>query len=119
MNKFQGPGDPGFNAVAGQIEITLFEIRKGRPIDKADVWVRNKCYTADKLKIERLSGDLLPMDQCYINLSIVEQHGQREGRSEEGYAQRSSPFSLTARLKVETPDEDIQVTFPALFNAHK
>ena len=51
MNKFQSPDDPGFNAVAGQIEIILCDIRKGRPIDRADVWIRNKRYAMKDLEI--------------------------------------------------------------------
>jgi len=72
------------------------------------------------LKVERLSGDPLPMDQCYINLAIVEQSGRNGGRSEEGDMEhKSSPFSLLARLKVETPYQDNQVSLPSLFSPRK
>ena len=120
MNKFRGPDDPGFNAVAGQIEIILCDIRKGRPIDRADVWIRNKRYAMKDLGIERLSGDTLPMDRCYINLAIVEQPRENARPSKEGDAvQQPSPFSLFARLKVEKPDASIEIALATLFGPRK
>lgn len=80
----------------------------------ADAWIRDKHYNADRLKIERLSGDLLPMDQCYINLAVVEKPGQEACHTRGGNGM-PSPFSLVARQKVETPDETIQVELAALF----
>ncbi|KAK0753569.1 hypothetical protein B0T18DRAFT_313554, partial [Schizothecium vesticola] len=117
MNKFYGPDDPGYDSIIKVVDILLCDIRNGRLIERADLWIRNNCYSPAELKIERLSGDLLPMDRCYINLAIVEQPGDKPGRSnKEGTAQKSSPFSLLARLKVETPDKTIEVTLPTLFN---
>lgn len=85
-----------------------------RDVADADAWIRDKHYNADRLKIERLSGDLLPMDQCYINLAVVEKPGQDAGHTRGGNGM-PSPFSLFARQKVETPDETIQVELAALF----
>ncbi|KAK4107003.1 hypothetical protein N656DRAFT_849775 [Canariomyces notabilis] len=119
MNKFYGPNDPEYVSVTRVIDILLCDIRNGQPIEKADLWIRNNCYSLAELKIERLSGDLLPMDRCYINLAIVEQPGDKTSRSDEGTAQKGSPFSLLARLKVETPDKTIEVTLPTLFNPRK
>ena len=36
MNKFSGPNDPDFLAVAGRMDIILRDIRKGAPMDEAD-----------------------------------------------------------------------------------
>ncbi|KAK4107017.1 hypothetical protein N656DRAFT_772883 [Canariomyces notabilis] len=120
MNKFYGPNDPEYVSVTGVIDILLCDIRNGRPIERADLWIRNNCYSLAELNIERLSGDLLPMDRCYINLAIVEQPGDKTSRpDEEGTAQKDSPFSLLARLKVETPDKTIEVTLPTLFKPRK
>ncbi|RYP18646.1 hypothetical protein DL767_009791 [Monosporascus sp. MG133] len=120
MNKFCGPDDPGYVSIAGIMEILLCEVRNGQPVEKADVWIRNKCYSLKNLEIERLSGDLLPMDRCYINLAIIEQPSDSAGRSKEGdTTQQSSPFSLLARLKVETPAKEIEVTLPNLFEPRK
>ncbi|KAH7124211.1 armadillo-type protein [Dactylonectria macrodidyma] len=118
MNKFFGPEDPDYDVVAGKIQTILQKIREGRPIEQADAWIREKRYTANNLKIERLSGDLLPMDQCYINLAIVEQSGQDIGCVEERDV-TASPFSLFARQKVETPDKTTQVELSTLFNPRK
>ncbi|KAI9037202.1 uncharacterized protein KD926_000776 [Aspergillus affinis] len=122
MNKFYGPEDPGYVAVSGKIKNNLEEIRDGSPLKTADDWIREDHYTADRLKIKRLSGELLPMGQCYINLAIVEHPSQNadhfKKEQEEGNTS-SSPFSILARLKVETPDRKIQVELPTLFNARK
>ncbi|KAL7925135.1 hypothetical protein ACQKWADRAFT_319153 [Trichoderma austrokoningii] len=88
MNKFNGPEDPDYQCVAGKIAEILQDIRTNSPLDDADAWIRNKHYTVDRLKIERLSGDQLPMDQCYINLAI----------------------------KTQTPDATVQVELATLFN---
>lgn len=112
MNKFcGGPEDDDYAVVAAKIEEFIQNIRK----EEADDWIRDKQYTAERLKIERLSGDLLPMDQCYINLAIVEQLGQDTDRAEEGDA-TAAPFSLLARQKVLTPDKPIQVELATVFN---
>ncbi|KAK5994698.1 hypothetical protein PT974_04722 [Cladobotryum mycophilum] len=84
MNKFCSPDDDGYSSVVGKIEEFLENIRKGGPDD----WIRTKHYTADKLKIERLSGEQLPIKQCYINLAI----------------------------KAETPDKTLQVELAIIFN---
>lgn len=110
MNKFKGPEDPDYGCVAAKIEEILQNIRTNSLLDDADAWIRNKHYTADRLKIERLSGDLLSMDQCYINLAVVEQRGQEGGNG------KASPFSLFHRQRVETPDGAIQVQLETIFN---
>ncbi|KAL6836761.1 armadillo-type protein [Trichoderma sp. SZMC 28015] len=110
MNKFKGPDDPDYRCVTAKIEEILQNIRTNSLLDDADAWIRNKHYTADRLKIERLSGDLLSMDQCYINLAVVEQRGQEGGNG------KASPFSLFHRQRVETPDETIQVRLETIFN---
>lgn len=94
MNKFHGPSDADYQKVADKIEEILQKIRK----KEADDWIRDKQYTEERLKIERLSGDLLPMDQCYINLAIVEHFGQDIDRAEGDAA--ASPFSLLDRKSV-------------------
>ncbi|KAH8884294.1 hypothetical protein GQ53DRAFT_797897 [Thozetella sp. PMI_491] len=124
MNKFHGPGDPGYNCVVEKVEEILRKIRKNSLLEEADAWIRDQVYTKDRLEIQRLSGNSLPMDQCYINLAIVEQPRESashsEGRSEEGdTAPQPSPFSLLSRQKVETPDKKIQIELPTLFNNRK
>ncbi|KAK3364019.1 armadillo-type protein [Lasiosphaeria hispida] len=119
MNKFSSSDDPGYVSVAGVVDILLCDIRHGRPMERADLWIRNNCYSLAELKIERLSGDLLPMDRCYINLAIVEQPGDKICHSDKGTAQKASPFSLLTRLKVERPDKTVEVTLPTLFKPRK
>ncbi|KAI0406345.1 armadillo-type protein [Xylaria palmicola] len=114
MNKFSNPCCSDFKKVAGKIQAMLEEIRKATPLVRADAWIRKRCYTEDKLKIERLSGEKLQMELCYINLAIVEQ--RHDGETSK--ASRSS-FSLSARLKIETPNEDCQVELSTIFNHRK
>ncbi|KAI9771053.1 MAG: hypothetical protein M1839_002950 [Geoglossum umbratile] len=114
MNKFCFPTDRDFKDVSGKIEEILGKIRKGTLLQQADAWIRDKHYTMDRLKIERLSGDLLPMAQCYVNLAIVEQPSKIKDT-----APQSSPFSILSRLKVETPDKKIQTELPTIFNPRK
>lgn len=77
--------------------------------------LRDKCYTELKLKITRLSGAILSIDQCYINLAIVE--NVRTGEASKDASEQSSPFSFLARQKVETPNEKLQVSLADIFNS--
>ncbi|KAF9770479.1 hypothetical protein IL306_011985 [Fusarium sp. DS 682] len=72
-----------------------------------------------RLMVERLSGKPLSMDQCYINLAIVEYFNSRAEPFGEEEVKHRAPFSFFARLKVETPPQDIQVSLASLFDARK
>ncbi|KAK1974641.1 peptidase C14 [Colletotrichum cereale] len=122
MNKFRGPkdSDPDYKLVVDQIRHCLEEIRKRTPLQKADDHIRYKHYSEEKLRIERLSGGLLEMDQCYTNLALVElQRADNSERRSNEPSLRSSPFSLSDRLKVETPHKDLQVELVKLFESRK
>ena len=67
----------------------------------------------ERLKIERLSGDRLRMDQCYINLAVVGHSGERNTENQ------SSPILLFDRLKVKGPIKEMQVSLPELFSPRK
>jgi len=114
MNKFGSPRDEDYLVVVGKIQQFLREIRAGDPIRKANVWLRENHYTDEALKIERLSGELLPIAQCYINLAIVQQANEEPKKESE-----VSSFTLSSRLKVETPRQELQVKLPALFDSRK
>jgi len=66
-----------------------------------------------RLEIERISGAKLPMEQCYINLAIVERS------KKEITKEKNSPFSLFARLKVDEAYNTGQVDLPDLFSPRK
>ncbi|KAF1365074.1 hypothetical protein EJ07DRAFT_97345 [Lizonia empirigonia] len=111
-----------FDNVSGKIVEMLQEMRKDSPIQQADNWIRDEHYTEDRLKIERLSGDLLPLERCYINLAIVEHRKtapHANGGPEKDSKSYASPFSLSARLQVETPDKSIQIGLSSLFDLRK
>lgn len=118
MNKFcGGDNDDDYKLVAGKIGEFVQRIRHG----DAYAYIQRKHYTKERLGIERLSGDLLSMEQCYINLAVVKQsHKIAQGSLSGGdTAPRSSPFSLEARLMVETPDEKLLVELPTLFGSRQ
>ncbi|TFA99660.1 hypothetical protein CCMA1212_008530 [Trichoderma ghanense] len=115
MNKFCGSHDVDYEIVAGRLAALLQVVRNG-PLQQADAWIRDKHYTGDRLQIQRLSGQLLPMDQCYINLVIVERPGEVPGHPASA---QSSPFSVLARQKAEYPDWESQVGLATLFNERR
>ncbi|KAH7020289.1 peptidase C14 [Ilyonectria destructans] len=114
LNKCAGQEDELYT----QLKAAIDSLRAPSLLKRADKLIRDKRYAPKELKIERLSGDPLPMNQCYINLAIVEQSGQVAGRLDKGGA-ASSQFSLFAREKVETPDKAIQVNLATIFNQRK
>ncbi|KGQ09559.1 Protein NLRC5 [Beauveria bassiana D1-5] len=114
LNKCGGPTDALFAALTAAIR----RLKTPSLLEQADTWIRDKHYTADRLRIERLSGESLPMDQCYINLAIVERSGEDTGHPKKG-GTAPSPFSVLARQKVEAPDKTMQVELAALFNERK
>ncbi|KAF6809165.1 hypothetical protein CMUS01_13739 [Colletotrichum musicola] len=118
LNKFNGPDDAAFREIK-----TVIEKLRAKPlIQQADDVLLDKHYTGARLTIKRLSGEELPMDQCYINLAIVE-HVQAKMPQDEleakDSAPKSSPFSLFARLNVETPSDQSQVQLKDLFGQRK
>ncbi|KAF4337556.1 peptidase C14 [Fusarium beomiforme] len=117
MNKFSAPEDPDYELVAMKLEEFLRTIRHGSPLERADDLIRQQYYNADRLKIERLSGQPLSIEDHFINLAIVERLGRNTDRSKQrNTAPRPSKSSLCAQLKVKTPTEEVQVELPALFS---
>jgi predicted NACHT family NTPase len=112
LNKCAGPEDELYKKLHKAIGL----LRAPSPLAQADTLIRENY--PKRLQIERQSGDLLSMDQCYINLAIVEQSGQDAGRLKEGDP-APSPFSLFSRQKVETPDKTTQVELATIFNQSK
>ncbi|KAK1634574.1 hypothetical protein BDP81DRAFT_482391 [Colletotrichum phormii] len=109
MNKFRGPkaDDPDYKLVE-------------TPLEQANTWIREKHYNKERLKIERLSGDILPIDQCYINLALIETLRENNSKQKsEDYSQQPSPFSLASRIKVELPHEDSQIELSKLFEPRR
>ncbi|KAI0901413.1 hypothetical protein F4806DRAFT_193127 [Annulohypoxylon nitens] len=106
MNKFAGREDSQYKKLREKINNLI-------PSDKPYQYICEKIYTEERLNIERLSSnEPLSMEQCYINLAIVMQFGKVQ-------SQDTNPFSLSSRLKVETPAEEYQVELSTLFNPRK
>ncbi|KAJ5771963.1 hypothetical protein N7520_002492 [Penicillium odoratum] len=59
----------------------LEDLREASPLQKMDKELQRFYNDKRRLHIERLSGDLLPMNTCYINLAIVEEEVKENGSS--------------------------------------
>lgn len=120
MNKFRDPDDPDYKMVVDKISDILRNIRERAPLEQAKSWIYENHYNEDRLRIERLSGDPLPMDQCYINLALVAtpRDDNSKQRSKDHLLQ-SEHFSLAARLKVEMPQKGYRVELSKLFEPRR
>lgn len=114
MNKFNGMNCPSYKVVAGRIQFIAEEALAPTLLNRVDKSIRDNCYTHERLRIERLSGDSLPMKQCYINLTLVELGigSQRDTNRPHGSV---SAFSLSARQEVQMPDTAQLVGLASLF----
>ncbi|KAL1880473.1 hypothetical protein Plec18167_003877 [Paecilomyces lecythidis] len=83
----------------------------------ADNRIRHYYTQRGLLDIKRLSGDILDMEYCYINLAIIEHEGNDSyGQSYSDNVNNSpSAFTLFSRLKVKEPDAKPEVVLPHLF----
>jgi hypothetical protein len=78
-------------------------------------YLREYYTTPPRLMVQRISGEPLPMHQCYINLALIE---QKELANRDG-GDNASPSSLLSRLKVDTVKEGDQVALAHLFDSRK
>ncbi|RDA93011.1 hypothetical protein CP533_0714 [Ophiocordyceps camponoti-saundersi (nom. inval.)] len=111
MNKFSGPDCEDYKKVARKIRDMIREIRKGIALVQADRYMRHTSYSEDRLRIVRLSGKVLEMRQCYINLAVIQQS--------KGQKKPTIPMSLFARLNVETPRKTARVNLATIFDERK
>ncbi|KAJ9214243.1 hypothetical protein DTO166G4_4088 [Paecilomyces variotii] len=83
----------------------------------ADSRIRHYYTQRRLLDIKRLSGDLLDMAYCYINLAIIEHEGSESTKELYGdnVENNSSAFTLFSRLKVKDPDMKPEVVLQHLF----
>ncbi|KAJ6032416.1 hypothetical protein N7540_003148 [Penicillium herquei] len=107
MNKFEGTQDDDYDIVAGKIKKMATDIREGRPLEQAWVYIREKHYNDKKIEIVRISSSggsnrNLEMNECYINLAIIEQNTNKQ-----------------RHRHVEVPDEHLQVEISHLFDTRK
>lgn len=105
MNKFSGPDCTAYQTVAGKITAAVAKILRGTLLNQADRFILTNRYTKETLEITRLSGAPLSMEQCYINLAIV--------------TRDVSQSTLGASLKIQTPEQEMQVSLPTLFSDRK
>ncbi|OJJ42347.1 hypothetical protein ASPZODRAFT_1501208 [Penicilliopsis zonata CBS 506.65] len=66
----------------------------------ADIKLRQYYTRQSRLDIKRLSGATIPIDSCYINLSLVEKPMGKDQQDRQG------ALSLLQRMKQETPSAD-------------
>ncbi|KAK2760247.1 hypothetical protein FQN54_002314 [Arachnomyces sp. PD_36] len=75
----------------------------------------------ERLEIKRLSGDMLDMEQCYINLSVIEhQQDNKTNPPDSGETEHQpSALSLFTRLNVKARSTGEDVPLDELFDARK
>ncbi|KAK2601829.1 hypothetical protein QQS21_004612 [Conoideocrella luteorostrata] len=112
LNKYTGRDE-----LYEQLKTAVNSVITPSLIKQADQKVK-ECYYNQRLRVERLSGESLSMDQCYINLAIVEHNRQTSSQTIRAKA-TASPFSLFSRQKVETPDKEDQIDLATIFNERK
>ncbi|KAJ2972067.1 hypothetical protein NQ176_g7367 [Zarea fungicola] len=113
MNKFGSPYCEDYKKVVDKVREITENIHECTPLEKADKLMREKYYTESRLRIERLSGEPLSLDQCYINLAIVESFGP-DGAHSKGST--SSPFSLLSRQNIQAPESSKKIKLEEIFN---
>jgi len=84
----------------------------------ADFLVR-EYYRRGRLEIRRLSGDLLDMAQCYINLSVIQHTRENDKQTSSDREARHSAFTLFSRMNVHESSTDKSLTSPKLFEKRK
>ncbi|KAK2928297.1 Armadillo-like helical [Fusarium oxysporum f. sp. vasinfectum] len=83
----------------------------------ADDWLLQHCYIKENLEIERLSGERLPLEQCYINLMIIPHARNQTSRlSNLTPSNKIANLSLFRRLNVQGSDGGVKVRFHDIFN---
>lgn len=118
LNKFFGPEDERFKELCGVLE--KMKTTRTRSLRQAlDLYYS----TGGRLDIVRLSKEKLSMRCCFINLGIVHRANDREHRvscdnsvGDSVASQILSSFTLEARLKVDTPPVERQMTLEEIFN---
>jgi HEAT repeat protein len=109
LNKYGSGDDHLYKKLVTQIENACAPSL----LEQADKYIQEKIYTDERLKIERLSDEALPMKQCYINLTIVEQT-TASAESVRG----ASQFSRYGRLAL-AGDNNLQIKLETLFEARE
>ncbi|KFG83770.1 hypothetical protein MANI_116461 [Metarhizium anisopliae] len=113
MNKFNEPICSDYIKVSREIQKILTSIRNTEtPLDRVDRQIIEQ-YRSEggrRLNIERLSGQRLPMEKCYINLAIVAKGSDIYDTTND----RHVP-SLFDRQRVETLAEHLQIELSTIF----
>ncbi|EAW19567.1 uncharacterized protein NFIA_026410 [Aspergillus fischeri NRRL 181] len=86
----------------------------GSPVISIDTKLREYYDMNNRLRIKRLSGEILDMAQCYINLSIIEYKNKNQDMKLHAKLP-SSGFSLFNRLKLAADTPEREATLPDLF----
>ncbi|RKL28158.1 hypothetical protein BFJ72_g12618 [Fusarium proliferatum] len=119
MNKFCAE-EADYRQVVETIRGFLHVIRTGTLLEQADAWIRERCYTEDRLKVERLSGDPVDKHQSYINLAIVKQPERGVSGPDRLDEKGSlSPFTLLGRQKLEVAARQDEISLTKIFDQRK
>ncbi|KAF2235586.1 hypothetical protein EV356DRAFT_575695 [Viridothelium virens] len=105
LNKFFGPDDANFKQICVELESL-----KAMRTDNLRQALRS-FYSGSRLDIDRLSGEKLDMDRCFINLGIVHYRNDSHHRVYNDNSDKDPDAALTfeARLKVQIPPRERQL----------
>lgn len=117
LNRFPTEMTKAQNLSAQLLESAWLECYEAQKF-YADSRIQHYYTQRGLLEIKRLSGDLLEMECCYINLVIVEHSG--DDTTKQSYSNNTernpSAFTLFSRLKVKEPDTKPEVVLHRLFD---
>ncbi|KAJ6035812.1 peptidase C14 [Penicillium herquei] len=114
LNKFPARTEKRYQDLKSALEAIIAPSE----LERADKALRETHYGGEDsrcLRIERISGDALSLDQCYINLAIVRQDG-KDGTFQSPSDIGEIRSSLLARQKAETPDRKLQIDLSGIFD---
>jgi nucleoside phosphorylase len=111
------PGTPMINSTISWVLLPDL-VHRMLTDELVDIKLRDYYEMGNRLRIKRLSGEFLDMEQCYINLSIIEyQHKYQNTKLQA--EPPSTGFSLLNRLKITADIPEREVTLPDLFRDRK
>ncbi|SPJ91007.1 uncharacterized protein FTOL_13409 [Fusarium torulosum] len=122
LNKFDSASDTRYVKLKSYIN----SMREPSALDKAYDIIRADCYDHERLMINRLSGDEISLENCYINLDLIELNSYRShndrngGNGGSGHAvRRPRWFSSLTGFEIREPTSDRQITLVDLFDARR
>ncbi|KAF9351443.1 hypothetical protein BGX26_010560 [Mortierella sp. AD094] len=85
----------------------------------SDVHTALEAYHKPLLLIQRVSGDTLPLESCYVNLAVVEASDQRQKDKQDLKENAEAFIRLPSYEKISTTDMETSIPLEKLFDKRK